>query len=145
MKLFPLTLTVLTDTHYFSKENGTSGKAYDFANLKSQKLLAESADVLEQAFSQIKADKASDIVLISGDVTNNGELNSHAEFISMLRDLKENGKRVYIITATHDFRNSGFTDGYNGDSVYNVPTASRDMLFEMYRERYIRCHRYIHR
>ena len=134
MKLSPLTLTVLTDTHYFSKENGTSGKAYDFANLKSQKLLAESAEVLEQAFSQIKADKASDIVLISGDVTNNGELNSHAEFISMLRDLKENGKRVYVITATHDFRNSGFTDGYNGDSVYNVPTASRDMLFEMYRE-----------
>ncbi len=134
MTFSPLTLTVLTDTHYYSKENGTSGKAYDFANLKSQKLLAESPEVLEEAFRQIKNDSESEIVLISGDVTNNGELNAHKEFIAMLRDLKKKGKRVYVITATHDFRNNGVTDGYNGDHVYDVPTASREMLFDMYRE-----------
>ncbi len=126
----PLTLTVLTDTHYYSKENGTSGKAYDTANLKSQKLLAESAEVLQQAFNQIKTD----IVLISGDLTNNGELNSHREFIAMLRDLKLKGKRVYVITATHDFRCGGVADGYKGDEKYQVPAATRDMLFDMYRE-----------
>lgn len=130
MSLAPLTLTVLTDTHYYSKENGTSGKAYDTANLKSQKILAESAEVLRQAFSQIKTD----IVLISGDVTNNGELNAHSEFIAMLRELKAKGKRIYVITATHDFRNCGFTDGYNNDEKYHVPTATRDSLFDMYRE-----------
>ena len=130
----PLTLTVLTDTHYYSKENGTGGKAYDFANLKSQKLLAECPEVLDQAFKQIKNDTESNIVLISGDVTNNGELNSHAEFIEMLRNLKASGKRVYVITATHDFRQHGFTDGYNGDDVYKVPTALREMLYDMYRE-----------
>ncbi len=134
MNFSPLTLTVLTDTHYYSKQNGTCGKAYDFANLKSQKLLAESAEVLEEAFNQIKNDAESNIILISGDVTNNGELNAHAEFIAMLRDLKNNGKKVYVITATHDFRNSGVTDGYNGDNVYDVPTATRDMLYDMYRE-----------
>ncbi len=134
MKFPSLTLTVLTDTHYYSKENGTSGKAYDFANLKSQKLLAESPEVLEEAFNQIINDTESDIVLISGDVTNNGELNAHSEFISMLRNLKSNGKKVYVITATHDFRGSGVTDGYNGDNVYDVPTATREMLFDMYRE-----------
>lgn len=134
MKSSPLTLTVLTDTHYYCKKNGTSGKAYDFANLKSQKLLAESQEVLSEAFSQIECDTESDIVLISGDVTNNGELNAHAEFIEMLRNLKEKGKKVYVITATHDFRNGGVTNGYNGDNVYDVPTATRAMLFDMYRE-----------
>ena len=134
MTFAPLTLTVLTDTHYYCKENGTSGKAYDFANLKSQKLLAESPEVLAQAFSQIENDSESDIVLISGDVTNNGKLNSHAEFISMLRELKAKGKRVYVITATHDFRDGGVTNGYDGDNVYDVPTAKRSMLYEMYRE-----------
>ena len=134
MTFSPLTLTVLTDTHYYSKENGTSGKAYDFANLKSQKLLAESPEVLAEAFRQIKNDTESEIVLISGDVTNNGELNSHAGFISMLRDLKAKGKKVYVITATHDFREGGVTNGYDGDNVYDVPTARRSMLFDMYRE-----------
>ena len=79
MTFSPLTLTVLTDTHYYCKENGTSGKAYDTADLKSQKLLAESPEVLAEAFSQIENDAESNIVLISGDVTNNGELNSHAD------------------------------------------------------------------
>ncbi len=134
MTFSPLTLTVLTDTHYYCKENGTSGKAYDFANLKSQKLLAESPDVLAEAFKQIENNTESDIVLISGDVTNNGELNSHAEFISMLRNLKAKGKKVYVITATHDFREGGVTNGYSGDTVYDVPTAKRSMLFDMYRE-----------
>ena len=129
-----LTLTVLTDTHYYCKANGTSGKAYEIANSKSQKLLADSAEVLETAFEQIVSDKDSDIVLISGDVTNNGELNAHSEFIEMLRGLKNKGKRVYVITATHDFRNHGFTDMYVGDEKLQTKTATRDMLFDMYRE-----------
>lgn len=134
MNFSPLTVTVLTDTHYYSKENGTCGSAYETANSRSQKLLAESREVLEAAFSQIIADKSSDIVLISGDLTNNGELNAHQEFIEMLRKLRDNGKKVYVITATHDFRESGVTDAYDGDNKLTTPTASRDMLFDMYRE-----------
>lgn len=134
MSFAPLTITVLTDTHYYSKEIGTSGSAYEIAKSRSQKLLAESADVLETAFAQIAADKSSDIVLISGDVTNNGELNSHREFIEMLRKLKNKGKKVYVITATHDFRNHGYSDAYKGDEKIQTPTAKRDDLFDMYRE-----------
>ena len=122
----PLTVTVLTDTHYYCKENGTSGKAYDIANAKSQKLLADSPEVLESAFSQIIADKDSDIVLISGDLTNNGELNAHAEFIEMLRNLKNNGKRVYVITATHDFRKNEVADLYCGDERLQTKAASSE-------------------
>lgn len=134
MRYSPLNITVLTDTHYYCEKNGTSGKAYDTANSRSQKLLAGSKDVLESAFNQIKNDSESNIVLISGDVTNNGELNAHAEFIEMLRDLKKCGKKVYVITATHDFRDGGFTEAYDGDNKTQTPTASRDMLFDMYRE-----------
>lgn len=130
----PLTLTVLTDTHYYCKENGTSGKAYDIANSKSQKLLADSAEVLESAFEQIASDKESDIVLISGDLTNNGEMNAHAEFIEMLRNLKNKGKKVYVITATHDFRKNEIADLYKGNEKLQTKAASRDILYDMYRE-----------
>lgn len=134
MSFAPLTITVLTDTHYYSKEIGICGSAYDTANSRSQKLLAESAEVLNSAFEQIIADKSNDIILISGDLTNNGELNSHKEFIEMLRNLKNNGKKVFVITATHDFRNGGVSDAYNGDNKIQTPAAVREMLFDMYRE-----------
>lgn len=134
MSVSSLTLTVFTDTHYYCKKNGNSGKAYDFANSKSQKLLADSGEVLQSAFNQVVEENKSDIVLICGDITNNGELNAHSEIIAMLRELKSKGKRVYVITATHDFRKEGFTDGYNGDEKYKVPAATRDLLFDMYRE-----------
>ncbi|MBE6834935.1 MAG: metallophosphoesterase [Ruminococcaceae bacterium] len=130
----PLTVTVLTDTHYYSEKSGTSGKAYDFANAKSQKLLKGSREVLEAAFRQIKKDDRTDIVLLSGDTTNNGELAAHEEFIEMLRDLKKSGKRVYVITATHDYQGDGTAEGYDGDNKIRVPAAKREDLFDMYRE-----------
>lgn len=130
----PLTLTVLTDTHYYSKKIGISGSAYNIANSRSQKLLAESGEVLQTAFNQIAEDKSSDIVLISGDLTNNGELDSHKEFIEMLRSLKNRGKKVYVITATHDFRNEGVADSYCGEKAVKTPAAVRDLLYDMYYE-----------
>ena len=132
MNYSPLTVTVLTDTHYYSKEIGIHGTAYETANSRSQKLLAESAEVLEAAFKQIAEDKSNDIVLISGDLTNNGELNSHKEFIEMLQSLKDRGKKVFVITATHDFRANGVSEAYRGDNKIQIPTATRELLFDMY-------------
>lgn len=134
MNIKPLTLTVLTDIHHYSKNLGISGKAYEIANAKSQIFLAQAGEVLSEAFEQIADDTRSDIVIISGDITSNGDFDSHNEIISMLRDLKSRGKRVYVITATHDFRNSGEAPSYEGDNRIAIPAATRDMLFDMYRE-----------
>ena len=130
----PLTVTVITDTHYYAKSTGTEGKAYEAANTKSQLLLKYSAELLDAAFRQIKADKRTDIVLISGDTTSNGEYDSHREFIEMLRDLKAAGKRVYVITATHDYQDDGQTNAYVGDEKVKIPAAKREELYDMYRE-----------
>ena len=130
----PLTVTVITDTHYYAKSTGTEGKAYEAANTKSQLLLKYSAELLDAAFRQIKADKRTDIVLISGDTTSNGEYDSHHEFIEMLRDLKAAGKRVYVITATHDYQDDGQTNSYVGDEKVKIPAAKREELYDMYRE-----------
>lgn len=130
----PLTVTVITDTHYYSKKLGTEGKAYDKGNSKSQLLLKDAAEVLAAAFEQIKNDTRTDIVLLSGDTTTNGDFDSHKEFIEMLRDLKNAGKRVFVLTATHDFQDDGKTYAYRGDEKVEIPAAKREDLFEMYRE-----------
>lgn len=130
----PLTVTVITDTHYYAKSTGISGTAYETANAKSQMPLEYSAEILDAAFRQIKADKRTDIVLLSGDTTSNGEYDSHKEFIEMLRDLKAAGKRVYVITATHDYQDDGQTNSYVGDEKVKIPAAKREELYDMYRE-----------
>lgn len=130
----PLTVTVITDTHYYSKKLGTTGAAYEIANNKSGVLLAESREMLETAFSQIAKDQRTDIVLLSGDTTSNGDYDSHNEFIEMLRDLKSKGKRVYVITATHDYKWDGTHHKYVKDERVTIPVAKREELFDMYKE-----------
>lgn len=130
----PLTVTVITDTHYYSKKLGTSGEAYKTANNKSGVLLAEAGEMLEAAFSQIAKDNRTDIVLLSGDTTSNGDYDSHKEFIEMLRDLKSKGKRVYVLTATHDYQGDGQTHKYDGDERVTIPAAKREELYDMYKE-----------
>ncbi len=130
----PLTVTVITDTHYYSKKLGYKGEAYKTADNKSGVLLAEARELLEAAFAQIANDKRTDIVLLSGDTTSNGDYDSHAEFIEMLRDLKAKGKRVYVLTATHDYKWDGMTHRYEGDERVPVPAAKREELYDMYKE-----------
>ena len=131
----PLKIQVITDTHYYSRKVGTSGKAYEKAESKSQMVIKDSDLVIKAGFDLLCNDTSTDIVLLSGDATHNGELDSHSEFIEMLRDLKKRGKRVYVITATHDFRDGGVTDGYVGDEAVKVPAVEdRHDLWDMYYE-----------
>lgn len=130
----PLKIQFITDVHYYSRKCGTEGKAYEKAESKSQKVIKDSDLVIKAGFDILCQDTSTDIVVLAGDTTKDGELDSHKEFIEMLRDLKKRGKRVYVITATHDFRESGDTAGYDGDNEIRVPTATRDMLWDMYYE-----------
>lgn len=131
----PLKIQVITDTHYYSRKTGTSGKEYDKMESKSQMVIKDSDLVLKAGFDMLCEDTSTDIVLLSGDTTHNGEIESHKEFIEMLRDLKKRGKRVYVITATHDFRDGGVTDGFVGDEKIQVPAVEdRHDLWDMYYE-----------
>lgn len=130
-----LKIQFITDTHYYSRKNGTIGKAYDKAESKSQKLIKNSDLVIKAGFDMLCQDNSTDIILLSGDTTKDGEIASHNEFIEMLRDLKKRGKKVYVITATHDYQDSGTADGYDGDEKIEVPAVkNRQDLWDMYYE-----------
>ncbi len=134
MSKAPLTFTVITDLHYYSKRNGVDTKSYNEANSKSQLVMKDSGEVLTAAFAQMAKDDKSDIILIGGDTTSNGEFTSHEEFINLCRALKMAGKRVYTITATHDYQGDGMAYDYNGEQRVKIPAAKREQLYDMYRE-----------
>lgn len=90
---------LVTDTHHYG-----SCFEYDLEkNRGDQQCRAETGAILDSAFDLIANDKTADILLVAGDVTCNGEKESHLELIEKLNRLKAAGKRIYLITATHDY------------------------------------------
>jgi 3',5'-cyclic AMP phosphodiesterase CpdA len=113
----------ITDTHHYAVTAlGTSDE-------EDQKCMNESGAILDAAFEKLAAQEEIDIILLSGDLTNNGERPSHTEFIEKLYRLKTAGKRVYVTTATHDY---GLRELKDGDTAENSTHASRSELKNMY-------------
>lgn len=131
----PLRIQFVTDVHYYARENGTEGKAYEKEEAKSQQVIKDSDLVIKKGFDMLCEDNSSDIVVVAGDTTRNGEYTSHEGILALLRDLKARGKKVYVITATHDYRGDGKGRGFSGDEMVGVPAVSdRHDLWDMYYE-----------
>lgn len=128
-----LKLTVIADTHYYSRKLGYTGRAYELRSDSDQKCLAETSDIVDAAFRKI-ASSDTDAVLIAGDLSNDGERISHEEFREKLRELAKS-KPVYVITATHDWCCDGNPRRFDGDNVYHdVDVLSPEELRDFYCE-----------
>ena len=119
---------LVTDTHFYPA--GTLG----FSENMDQKCMNESGPIIDSAFDILAAKQDSDIILIAGDLSNNGERPGHEQFIQKLHKLKDSGKRIYVVTATHDYGlREVFEDGKSeNDNPQNL--VSREELWDMYYE-----------
>ena len=129
----PLKVNIISDVHYYSREMGYTGKAFDKTNATASNEMVYSKEILEALMLQLSKDDA-DIVLVSGDLTNKAERPGHEGIIKLLRELKEKGKRVYVITATHDYTDHNLTYCYEGDEKKTVPAVTREELRKLYGE-----------
>lgn len=130
----PLKLNVISDIHFYAREMGCEGKAFDKANVTASNEMYYSKEILSSLMDQL-ADDECEIVLVSGDTTCKAERKAHEGVIKLLRSLKERGKKVYVITATHDFSGDGKTYFYDGDERKSVDEGvKREELLDMYRE-----------
>ena len=121
----------ITDLHlYAADEIGSYGKYYDLKAQMDQKCMKESCAIIDGAFAEMAADKETDVIIISGDLTFDGEKASHDLLLQKLQTLKDAGKRVYLTTATHDYNKHalGFTD----QGTFKVEQYPREKLRELY-------------
>jgi len=93
-----LKLWLFTDTHLYCRESPPE-KEPDH----DQKTLLESGPILDAALRDFLAAPDCDILLIAGDITCNGHADEHRALIPKLRRVQAAGKRVILITATHDY------------------------------------------
>uniref|UniRef100_UPI00402888F9 metallophosphoesterase family protein n=1 Tax=Eubacterium sp. TaxID=142586 RepID=UPI00402888F9 len=126
---------LITDTHFFKNSLGARGDAYDDFMRFEQKCFAETQSINISVFDWLKNADEADSVLIAGDLTFNGEKESHLEFIKLLNELKASGKNVYVVTADHDFKKDGdscFAFDENGRS--SPQSTKREELYDLYYE-----------
>ncbi len=123
---------LLTDPHFFDTDLGCGGAAYEDFMHYEQKCFAETESINNAVFGWLNDTDLADTVIIVGDLTQNGERKSHEKFIKLLYGLKEKGKRIYLISADHDWKSDPFAFGENGR--YMPEPTAKDELYDMYKD-----------
>lgn len=128
----PFKFFLITDTHYFATELGCYGEEYKNFMQFEQKCFAETEAINKAAFRWLSEAEDADTVLIAGDLSFNGEKESHLGFIRLLKELKASGKKIYVITAGHDFNEKCFA--FDDTGRLEFPGTPRSELYDLYYE-----------
>lgn len=128
----PFRFFLITDTHFFKNSIGAYGEAYERFMDFEQKCFAETESINRALFARLREATEADTVLIAGDLSFWGERESHEAFTALLRDLKESGKRVYVVTAGHDMEEHPF--GFNGTGRFSVEGTAFSRLYDYYKD-----------
>ena len=80
-----ITFFIAADPHHLSKSTYTEGKAFEwFLNSGDGKLLTYTDEIIDAFILDIKVKKP-DVLIIPGDLTCNGERESHLEMVEKLK------------------------------------------------------------
>ncbi len=101
-----LKIAVMSDTHYLSPTLIKDTEDYTTALNSDRKLLTEGSEINNTLLDAVRRDKP-DVLLISGDLTKDGELECHEDFSARLQKLKKDlpDMKIYVINGNHDIRN----------------------------------------
>ena len=128
---FPdVSFAVISDLHIYNPALGTTGTAFEKTMNSDRKLLLDSVDLLDYAAKTIIASGVR-FVLISGDLTKDGELINHTLMAEKLKAFREAGIGVYVVPGNHDINNPDAVS-YSGDSTTSVQTVSAEEFAQIY-------------
>jgi len=126
-----MTMFITTDVHYLSKELTDNGDAFNKFVLTGAGKQINYIDEIFSAFTNEVKNKKPDILIISGDLTSNGEKKSHIDIAKKLDDIEKNGTLVYVIPGNHDIQNP-WARGFKGDKQYVTDNISDKDFSEIY-------------
>ncbi|NLW21807.1 MAG: metallophosphoesterase [Tissierellia bacterium] len=126
-----ITFFIATDPHHLSKNTYDDGKAFDwFLNSGDGKLLHYTDEIID-AFTFDIENSRPDILIIPGDLTCNGERESHLEMADKLKAIKDLGVHVFVIPGNHDIENP-WARNYYGDEMIKIESISDEEFVEIY-------------
>lgn len=126
-------IVVITDTHVMAPDLLVNdGTAWQNKLASDRKLLDYSQTVFDYLVEKFKsgADKP-DLLLLTGDLTKDGELLSHQYVATRLNELIEAGVKVYVIPGNHDIDNSN-AESYDGATTKKVSSITSEGFATLY-------------
>ncbi len=124
----PIRFAVLSDTHLYDARLGTSGSAFEMNLIVNPDLQALSQPILDAALGDIIKSQVR-FVIISGDLTKDGEFVDHLLMVRNLERLRRAGIQVFVVPGNHDLNNHDAAR-YSGDTATPVPSIT-PMMFRL--------------
>ncbi|SEN85209.1 3',5'-cyclic AMP phosphodiesterase CpdA [Paenibacillus sophorae] len=120
-----------TDLHYLDKSLHDGGSAFQsFVSSGDGKQLPYMDEILD-AFVYEASIKKPDFIILSGDLTNNGERASHKSLARKLARIEEKGTSVYVIPGNHDLFNP-WARAFKGDRQIMTDSITDKNFTEIY-------------
>jgi 3',5'-cyclic AMP phosphodiesterase CpdA len=114
---------VTNDVHYLAENLHDQGPLFQrVLTAQGGKNLDAQEGILEGLRFSVEREKP-DIVLFNGDLTYNGERESHLAFARYLEGLEQSGTRVYVIPGNHDINNPQARSFFNSNAQYTRPVS----------------------
>jgi hypothetical protein len=123
---------VISDPHMYDPALGMVGAAFQQYMLDDRKLLSAGQEILGVALQKIEA-SAPQFLLISGDLTKDGEKQSHLLFARQLSALAAKGIKVYVVPGNHDILNPQSV-GYSDKGTTPVANITPAEFADIYKE-----------
>ena len=129
-------LGLLSDIHYLAEENmGPDRDLFDQVCRLSNYESNLSDSFMDCVFATLKAEQAAgnlDYVLISGDLTRNGEYTGHVALANRLKQFEaETGIQVLVIDGNHDI-NNGNAEKFDGTRALPDDPCTPEQFREIY-------------
>jgi len=126
-----LKIAIISDLHVMAPQLLVSeGEAFEEYLLRDRKMLRESAEILDTLMKDI-LDLKPDLVLVTGDLTKDGERVSHDLVASQLQRLVDEGIQVLVVPGNHDINNPD-AKVFDGDTATATQTITRSEFAEIY-------------
>lgn len=125
-------IAVISDVHYLSPQLIEKGVALTYFENATGRNTKENHAVLQEVLLNLEHD-APHVLLITGDLTNHGERQSHLDFIKLLKPIQDAGTQIFVIPGNHDVHIPD-AKAYKGESQYPVEGISSHDFIQLYRD-----------
>ena len=123
-------IAIITDVHFLSKKLALPGKALSAYENSTGRDIEDLHSVLNIVLNDLLKEEI-DVLLITGDLSNHGEHQSHIDFIEKLKPLKEAGTRIFVTPGNHDI-NIPNSKQYIGDEATAVASVAAHEFEQLY-------------
>ena len=125
-------IAVLSDTHYYPLNYVSDCEDYRTYVGGDPKMLEESGSILDAALAMVQEDQP-DILLISGDLTKDGEKLGHQQLADRFQQIEDSSDtEVFVINGNHDIYNYQDSCTFENGQKESAETTTPDEFKDIY-------------